>query len=255
MRHDAGRAGDELMSGTRALRVVTYNVHKCRGLDGRVRPERIVDVLREVDADIVALQEVLCIPGSRAEHDQAHFIAWALGFEYRFGENRILRGGGYGNVVLSRWPLLHSHNHDISIRGREQRGCLRVDVGLGDRTLHVYNVHLGTSYLERRRQARRLLDTDILHDHTLSGPRVLLGDFNEWLRGLASRLLTDHFRSADARPLRRSRTFPAILPLLHLDHIYYDRGLELRRVALHRSRTALVASDHLPLAAELVLRG
>jgi len=243
------------VSRTRTFRVVTYNVHRCRGLDRRVRPARIVQVLREVDADVIALQEVHCVAGGLGEDDQARFIAEALGYDHRFGANRALRGGAYGNVVLSRLPLGHSHNHDISIAGREQRGCLRVDVDVGGTVLHVYNVHLGTSYFERRRQARRLLDTDILHDHDAAGPRILLGDFNEWLRGLCSRLLTAHFRSADDRvPLRRNRTFPAILPLVHLDHVYYDDDLELRRAALHRSRTARIASDHLPLWADFALR-
>src|ERR1051326_7314924 len=153
------------MNRSRRFRIVTYNVHKCRGMDRRLRPARIVEVLREVNADIIALQEVLCIAGKLSEDDQAHFIAQELGFTYRFGENRKLRGGAYGNVVLSRLPLLATHNHDISIRGREQRGCLRVDVELdGGGVLHVYNVHLGTAYLERRHQARRLLDTEILHN-------------------------------------------------------------------------------------------
>ena len=244
------------MSGSRRFRIVTYNVHKCRGLDRRVRPARIVEVLREVQADVIAMQEVLCIPGKLSEDDQAHFIAEELGYTYRFGENRKLRGGAYGNVVLSRLPLLATHNHDISIRGREQRGCLRVDVELSSGSvLHVYNVHLGTAYLERRHQARRLLDTEILHNQETPGPRVLLGDFNEWTRGLTSRLLAEHFQSADLRlHLKRSRTYPGLLPLLHLDHIYYDTALELEGAALHRSRTALVASDHLPLYADFTLR-
>src|SRR5207244_1194016 len=151
----------------------------------------------------------------------------------------------------SHLPLLAAHNHDISIRGREQRGCLRVDVELNGGVSHVYNVHLGTAYLERRHQARRLLDTEILHNRETPGPRVLLGDFNEWTRGLTSRLLAEHFQSADIRlHLRRSRSYPGILPLLHLDHIYYDTALELEGATLHRSRTALVASDHLPLYAD-----
>jgi endonuclease/exonuclease/phosphatase family metal-dependent hydrolase len=85
----------------------------------------------------------------------------------------------------------------------------------------------------------------------LGGPRILLGDFNEWTRGLATRLLSLHLESADVRKhLRRSRTYPGLLPFLHLDHIYHDPGLEVERLALHRSRTALLASDHLPLVAD-----
>ncbi|MBI1760923.1 MAG: endonuclease/exonuclease/phosphatase family protein [Acidobacteria bacterium] len=238
------------------FRVVTYNIHKCQGLDRRVSPERIVNVLREIDADVIALQEVLAIRGRGSAHDQAHFIAESLGMQYQLGENRRLHGGAYGNLVLTRWPMNAAVNHDISIAGREQRGCLRVDIQLpNDQLLHVYNVHLGTSFTERRQQARRLLDTAILHSDDHNGPRIMLGDFNEWTRGMASRLLAEHFQSADMRlALGRQRTYPGVLPFLHLDHIYYDKALELEAAQLHRGRLALVASDHLPIVAEFHLR-
>jgi endonuclease/exonuclease/phosphatase family metal-dependent hydrolase len=186
------------------------------------------------------------------EDDQAHFIARELGFNYCMGHNRELRGGVYGNLVVSRFPLLGSENHDISVAGREERGCLRVDVALGEeRRLHVYNVHLGTSFIERRRQARKLISESILSDGKIPGPRIMLGDFNEWTRGLVTRLLDEHFRSGDIRlHLKRSRTYPGLLPLMHLDHIYFDKTLELERAELHRSRAALLASDHLPIFAD-----
>lgn len=239
------------------FRIVTYNVHKCRGLDQRVRPERIVSVLREIDADIIALQEVLSLNNGKRSDDQARFISEELGFAHRLGEARQLRGGAYGNVVLSRLPLVAAYNYDVSQHGREERGCLRVDVGLsGHQLLHVYNVHLGTSYGERPLQARRLLDEEILNTQHLLGPRILLGDFNEWTRGVASKMLAEHFQSADLRlQLGRTRTYPGVWPLLHLDHIYYDSALELEAASLHRSRTALLASDHLPLIANFHLRG
>ena len=243
------------MAGIDRLRVVTYNVHKCRGLDRRVSPDRIVTVLREVDADLIALQEVICVQGREDQHDQAHFIARQLGMEFRLGENRQLHGAAYGNVVISRYPIAFARNHDISIAGREQRGCLRVDIDLhGRHLLHVYNVHLGTSFFERRHQARQLLTEDILINGGHVGPRLLLGDFNEWTRGLASRLLAEHFDCADLRlHLGRTRTYPGILPVMHLDHIYFDDDLRLQGGALHRSPAALIASDHLPIVADFQL--
>ncbi|MCA1555366.1 MAG: endonuclease/exonuclease/phosphatase family protein, partial [Acidobacteria bacterium] len=136
------------------LRIVTYNVHKCRGLDRRVRPARIASVLREIDADVIALQEVLSIGGEAArEMNQARFIAEELGYDYCIGENRRLSGGAYGNVILSRLPWRHVHNYDITWRGRERRGCLRVDIETGNgggaagNLLHLFNVHLGTAYI------------------------------------------------------------------------------------------------------------
>jgi endonuclease/exonuclease/phosphatase family metal-dependent hydrolase len=238
------------------LRIVTYNVHKCRGLDRRVRPERIARVLGEVEADVVALQEVLSVEGRGRERDQARFLAEELGMDYHIGENRRLQGGAYGNVILSRLPIQAVENYDLTWRGRERRGCLRADVLVNARALiHVFNVHLGTAFIERRYQARRLLSPDILSHRDLRGARLVLGDFNEWTRGLASRLLASHFESADIRShLRRARTYPGVLPLLHLDHIYHDATLDLRRLTLHSSRTALIASDHLPLVADFHLR-
>lgn len=272
------------------MRIVTYNVHKCRGLDRRVRPGRIVSVLRETRADIVALQEVVSVSDTpQREHDQAQFIAEELGFYYCIGENRRHHGGAYGNVVLSRFPLRWSHNYDLTWRAREPRGCLRVDIevevasvvsgaarndasGKDDAArvdgatnlaaaasssrllLHVFNVHLGTAFIERRYQGRRLVSPDILCDAKLTGARLVLGDFNEWTRGLASRLLASELVSADLRRhLRRARTYPGPLPLLHLDHIYFEPTLALESLTLHKSLAALVASDHLPLVADFRL--
>jgi endonuclease/exonuclease/phosphatase family metal-dependent hydrolase len=212
-----------------------------------------VEVLREIDADIIALQEVLSVHGKR-EEDQAHFIATELGFNSCLGENRRLDGGAYGNLLLSRFPLRAIQNHDITTERREQRGCLRADIELMETTLHVFNVHLGTGFLERRQQARKLVSPEILHNLELHGARIVLGDFNEWTRGLASRLLSAQFQSVDIRAhLRRSRTYPGLVPFLHLDHIYFDPALKMERLTLHRSRTALVASDHLPLVADFRL--
>lgn len=239
-----------------SLRIVTYNIHKCRGLDRRVKPDRIAAVLRETGGDVIALQEVLSIDGHGHEHHQARCIADALGMDYRIGENRRLHGGAYGNVMLSRLPLGKVENFDITWRGRERRGCLRADVQLEEqKILHVFNIHLGTAYIERRFQGRKLVSDEILNRPELKGPRVVVGDFNEWTHGLASRLLSSHFKSADLRyHLSRARTYPGILPMVHLDHIYYDEVLELKRLTLHRSRTALVASDHLPLVADFTLQ-
>ncbi|MGI9104822.1 MAG: endonuclease/exonuclease/phosphatase family protein [Pyrinomonadaceae bacterium] len=242
------------------MRIVTYNVHKCRGLDRRVRPARIAAVLGEIDADIIALQEVLSIGGAAREMDQARFIAEELGYDYCIGENRRLNGGAYGNVVLSRLPWHYVHNYDITWRGRERRGCLRVDIEAGGGAaagilLHLFNVHLGTAYIERRHQARQLVGERILGSEELGGTRIILGDFNEWTRGLATRLLCEQLRSADVRThLRSPRTYPGPLPLVHLDHIYFDGALELKQLTIHKSRAALVASDHLPLVADFQVR-
>ena len=235
-----------------ALRIATYNIHKCRGMDRRVLPERIAGVIRELKVDVVALQEVLREEG----RDQFRILAESTGFKFAcFGENRKHRGAAYGNALLSRFPIEHWKNYDITAGHREPRGLLRADLHLpGRMRLHVLNIHMGTGLLERRRQARRLLNQEVLLSTDFSAPRILLGDFNEWTRGLPTRMLSEHFRSAEwtEKPSRRGarrRTYPGVLPLLHLDHIYYDDALKLKTFRLHRTRTTLVASDHLPLVA------
>ncbi len=238
----------------RELRVVTYNTHKCRGIDGRVRPARIVEVLREIDPHIAALQEIVSRPGPAPEYDQARYIAEALRMRYVMGPVRRFRGGMYGNAVLSRFPIRMMRTYDLSFIGREERGCVRADIAIGGRLLHVFNVHLGTAHEERRHQGRRLIAGELLNDVELEAPRLVLGDFNEWIPGLVTRLLTAHLESADLRKhLQRSRTYPGLLPLMHLDHIYHDPSLRLEKLVLHRSRRALIASDHLPLVAEFAL--
>ena len=225
------------------MRVVTYNVHKCRGLDGRTSAARIAEVLEEVEADVIALQEVM--------GHQADVIAAHLKMDFALGENRKHRGYAYGNVVLSRFPIRTTRNYDLSVHGREERGCLRADVVVEGALLHVFNVHLGTAFIERRVQGRKLVAPELLNDVELERPRLVMGDFNEWTQGLATRLLRQHLESADVRVhLQRSRTYPGLLPFLHLDHIYYDPLLHLERLLLSRTRKALVASDHLPLVGE-----
>jgi endonuclease/exonuclease/phosphatase family metal-dependent hydrolase len=231
------------------VRIATYNVHRCRGMDRRTIPGRVADVLREIDADIIALQEV--IGAGPAGAGQAEEIGAALGMGWVMTAVRHLRRHLFGNVILSRFPISNHSQYDLSWRTCEPRACQRADLDIGGpELLHVYNVHLGTAVLERRYQAPRL--ASYVHDRRVTGPKVILGDFNEWMRGLATRTLSSLFDSIDIQVhLRRRRTYPGFFPLLHLDHIYYDGDVEVRNVELPRTRKALMASDHLPLVADL----
>lgn len=190
------------------------------------------------------------------EHNQVAAIAEELGLDFRIGENRRLRGAAYGNAVLSRLPIVADRNHDLTWRMYEPRGCLDVEITLSradsQTVLQVFNVHLGTGFFERRHQAHRLLE--VIAGDSNPPPRVILGDFNEWTRGLTTRLLSRHLNSAEPEQrLGRARTYPGVFPILHLDHIYYNSLLKLKSVAVHRSRLALAASDHLPIVADFIL--
>ena len=108
---------------------------------------------------------------------------------------------------------------------------------------------MGTSYFERRHQVKSLLASKQIHED-ISGPRVLVGDFNEWIKGLTTRMLSDRFESLNLQlHVRRRRSYPGLLPLVHLDHIYFERPLRIQRAELVRSRLSRIASDHLPLVA------
>jgi endonuclease/exonuclease/phosphatase family metal-dependent hydrolase len=169
--------------------------------------------------------------------------------ELVMGETRAYGTGTYGNVVLSRLPVLGSGRCDLSCRMREPRGCLRVDLEIDGMPLHLFNCHFGLGLRERREQLG-ILGTFIRDSERLAGPRVLLGDFNEWHRGPVTRGLRREFSS----PMRRRRTHPAMFPLFALDRIYWDADLEGEQFSVHRSRLARVASDHLPVVARLRLR-
>src|SRR5207248_543897 len=136
------------------------------------RPDRTIAVLRTIDADIIALQEVLGAGPSAGS--QAEEIGAGLGMGWVMASVRRLRGHHFGNVVLSRFPITNHVEHDLSWKTCEPRCLQRVDVNLNGHTLHVYNVHLGTAILERRHQARRI--ATIVSDKHVGGPKLVLGD-------------------------------------------------------------------------------
>lgn len=245
------------MEAVTHVRVATYNIHKCRGLDRKISPARIIAVLMELKAHILCLQEVVNVPGGPAIYDQAGEIARAFPeYAWCFGANRAYRGGDYGNMTLTRFPLCSWRNHDVTHRMREERGVLQTDIELGaGQMLHLFNLHLGTGFMERRSQATRLLSLEILGREELNNPRLIVGDFNEWTQGLTTRLLRGTFKTFRPKHgMRFPRTYPGVFPMLSLDHYYYEPPLEFEKAILWRSRKALVASDHLPLIADFRVR-
>jgi endonuclease/exonuclease/phosphatase family metal-dependent hydrolase len=223
------------------MRVVTYNVHKCAGLDQRVMPRRVAEVIRGLQADVIGLQEIT--------EPQAQRIAELLEMNLVMGEVRRHHGAAYGNAVLSGHAMSGICAFDLTAPGRERRGCIRTDVGLPDgQVLHAFNFHLGTQHGERQWQARRIVEIELLRSKDLRGPRVVVGDFNEWTHGLVSTMF-----AAELKPIHVP-TYPGIWPVLRLDHIYYDADLVLEHAFLHRTMKTMIASDHLPLVADFKVR-
>ena len=221
----------------RDLRVATYNIHRGRGLDGRVSLPRIAAVLREIDADVVGVQEVY---EAQAEH-----LSRELGMQLVTGTTVHRSDGAYGNAVLTHLPLRGVATFDLSVKTREARGGIRVDLAFREQILHVFNVHLGLRRHERAAQVKWLIERHILWDDR-TGPRIVIGDLNEWFPGRVGRALRHEFTS-----LRRRLTHPALLPLWALDRIYWDHTVRGEGLRVHRTRLSRVASDHLPLVATL----
>src|SRR5262245_8285083 len=193
-------------------------------MDGRTLPQREVDVLSGLNAYLSALQEVIGAGPNASGH--AEEIGAALGMGWVMASVRHMRSHQFGNVVLSRFPIRQHVQYDLSWRTCEPRCCQRADIIIDDRTLHLFNVHRGTAFRERKDQAERL--AAIVHDARTHPPKVLLGDFNEWSGGLATAALTRKLEAIDLRVhLRRRRTYPGLLPLLHLDHIYYEGRVDI----------------------------
>lgn len=230
------------------LTLVSYNIHSGVGTDGRFDLQRVSDVLREVDADIIALQEVGDYRGVTPREDQPEHLADLLGLHMAFGPNVVRNGRRYGNAILSRLPILKSKNYDLSVGRREPRGALRCDLDLGHgRQLHVFCLHLGLSMRERRRQEALLLSADILRDAVRSDPVVVCGDFNSWGPGAVPGLVRQAIHDVAVELGNRARTYHSRFPVLRLDRIYVDSGVKPVSLDAHRTPLAMVASDHLPL--------
>jgi endonuclease/exonuclease/phosphatase family metal-dependent hydrolase len=239
------------------LRVLSYNIHKCiGGIDRRYEPSRVVEVIRRLDADVVMLQEVDA-GVSRSNHDrQVDLLGEELGMPYRsWYPNVDVRGGGqYGNAILSRYPLIESTNIDLTLRFKKRRsvlhGVVRVRHDDVDRTVHVFNMHLGLAGYERKIQLGKFLEShpfSHLHHDT---PIVVGGDLNDVYGGLGSLLEPAGFRGIERRPL----TFPAWGPLRALDAIFVRGSVDFLRLARCDTQLARRASDHRPLVAEVRLR-
>lgn len=220
------------------LTVATYNVHRFIGRDGRRDAGRVLDVLRELDADIVALQEFEW--ESAAALDLLADFARDLGCAGIAGPTFPQQARHYGNVVLTRFPVGEVHHVDLSVPGREPRGALDVTLEAPHSALRVIATHLGLAPTERRRQIRRLLE---LLAPVETQPVLLLGDLNEWFTwGRPLRWLCAHFGRAPT-----PATFPARHPIFALDRIWVKPPSLRAELAVHSTPLARTASDHLPL--------
>lgn len=233
------------------LRVLSWNIHKgIGGLDRKYSLERIADLLNEQDADIALLQEVADGWPQAGGHRQAERLTSLTDLRHHaFAPEHRFKTGGYGNAILSRYPLIDQHRIDLKIGWRKQRSALQATVLLNDADesadLAVTSLHLGLAETERRAQLKSLFEAE--HVATESTPMILGGDFNDVFGGLERRFLqAERFE----RAVERAPSFPAIFPFFSLDGIFTRdvNNLEGRIVS---DRMARQASDHRPLVATI----
>jgi len=239
------------------LRLVTYNIHKCvGGVDRRYRPGRISEVIGHYAPDVVLLQEVSRGTREKPDEAQVELLGEELGLRHRvwYPNHRFRDGRTYGNAILSRYPLTDSVNIDLTMPLRKRRSVLhgRCRVRMHARhvrTVHVFNLHLGLSQIERKAQLRRFLASDPFRGFHPRTPVIVAGDFNDvW--GTLGRFLEPYgFRGATP-PIR---TFPAWAPVRALDAVFVRGDVHLDTLSGSRLALARHASDHLPLIADLIV--
>lgn len=238
------------------LRIVSWNIHKAiGGVDRRYDLDRVVSVLAEQKPDIALLQEVADgMPRSRF-HDQAELLRDALGLKHlAHAHEHRFKVGGYGNAILSRFPLSDVHHVDLTVGWRKKRGVIsarsHVHYDGHQRSVVLFNFHLGLAGSERATQLGRFLECHPFAGLHAKTPVVLAGDFNDLWGSLGPRFLAP---AGFARAGSLSNTFPAMLPLRPLDGIFVRGDLSTHSCHPRRTNLARTASDHLPLVADLVL--
>jgi len=231
------------------MRLLSYNIHKgIGGRDGRYRFDRVVSVIRAEEPDLICLQEVDRGAARSRYDDQPALLAEALRPAAALYQQNVMtrRGGGYGNLVLSRWPLRATHQVSIRKGRRRPRGAQLLVVETPRGALHLVQWHLGLAETERHWQAAHLLDHPLFRE-SAGLPTLVVGDFNDWRNTLAAGPFARHGFQHWTAPRSRFRSFPALLPVLALDKAFARGALELDAARVVRSPMARVASDHLPL--------
>ncbi|MFV8782765.1 endonuclease/exonuclease/phosphatase family protein [Microbulbifer sp. SA54] len=245
------------------LRVMTYNVHICNGMDGKISPERIARVIARYAPDVVALQEVDVRRERTGGIDQARQIARLLAMDCHFQPAMHLEDELYGDCILTQLPLRLVKKDILPGPARnsrhfgvaEPRGALWVEVDVNGTSVQIFNTHLGLSKGERLRQIDALLGKEWMGNDHCGRPRILLGDFNalpgsKEIRKVTAVLDDAQVQLAGHKP---QGTFFSRLPKVRIDYVFVDREIDVRAVLVPRSELTQLASDHLPLIVDLRL--
>ena len=241
------------------LRVMTYNVHSCVGIDGRLSPERIARVIAQYHPDLVALQELDVGRRRTGGEDQAYRLAQCLDMDVHFNATLHVEEEIFGDAVLSRQPLhlvkaaplpsLPNGQH------LERRGALWVRLPWGDRCVQLLNTHLGLDRRERLSHICELCGPTWLGSCMKADPMIVCGDFNALPGSRVCRMLGQSLRNVQSiLPSRPRPTWRGRYPVLCLDHIFVSSDFLIERVTVGDTDLARVASDHRPLITDLRLK-
>ena len=245
-------------TATPKLRVATYNVHGCVGMDKQRSESRITDVIASLNADIVGLQELDQNRARSAAVDQAGAIAKQLGWHHFFHPAMRRAEELYGDAILSRFPITVRNVAELPGNApwycRETRGITWAEAETPLGRVHIMNSHFGLGRYERRLQAELLTGGEWLGSVPAEAPVIVLGDFNSVPWSRAYRIIERKLH--DVRRLVASsfsfRTYPTAFPALAVDHIFISEAFKPTSMHVHRNAPARVASDHFPLVADLV---
>ncbi len=246
----------------RTLHIATYNIHKGLSFfNQRVILHELRDYLRDLNVDIVFLQEVVgehTLHASRFQNwpkdAQYEFLADEVWSDFAYGKNAVYNHGHHGNAILSRFPILSWENEDISAHRFESRGLLHCELtipGWQD-TLHCICVHLGL-FKRGRYQQLEAIERRIQQLVPPNAPLVLAGDFNDW-RGVANQILASRLNLVEVfqhTQGKAARSFPSVLPILRLDRIYI-RGFQIKNARIFHNRPWSRISDHAALLAKIM---
>jgi endonuclease/exonuclease/phosphatase family metal-dependent hydrolase len=222
---------------------MTWNIHGGVGTDGVFALDRITEVIARHEPDIVALQEVDSRRRTAGGRSPFELLREAVGEHGVEAKSIVTADGDYGQMVVSRWPLTGTEIHDLTHQDREPRRAIETEVHTSVGNLRLVAAHFGLSFAERRSQARRLVE--IARRHPMM--TVMLGDFNDWFwPGSLRHALKQEF------PARTHHaTFPSRFPMFRLDRIFcWPPNTVMQSFVDRRAR---IASDHLPIIADIVL--
>ncbi|MES2923118.1 MAG: endonuclease/exonuclease/phosphatase family protein [Verrucomicrobiota bacterium] len=242
------------------IRIMTYNIHSCVGIDSKIRPERIARVINHFDPDIVAVQEVDCHRPRSGGHDQAQLIADHLRMTHVFKAMFEEQNERYGIAVFSKYPMEVVKTGFLTEAAKmgwpEARGAIWVKLKMeGDRFFHFVNTHFGLGKGERFLQLQKLAGDEWLGSIPANEPVVLCGDFNTGPKSKIFRMLAG-LRDAQqlVEGVKPRATFSSVNPLLRVDHVFVSSHFTVKAVEVPRTSTSVVASDHLPVCVELSIQ-